>query len=256
MSEEFMGGGAQMPTMEATIKASRDYTQNMVNNSGTGLGVTYDTGVVFVGYKNLPKSKLMVPDSVKKVYEIDDNIGIVYTGAVSDLRVLIDPPPGFGMPGARQYSQQYKLKYNELPDVEEMVDFTSEIQRQYDKNRLRGLGLDVALLMGGINVDGDEKSELYTLDIMGNYAGYKATAIGKHKDEVNELFERDYKDGMNLEEAKELAFDALVSSHIDEDLIPDYIECSVIDKGNKYKALNNDEIKELVDKASSKLKVE
>jgi proteasome alpha subunit len=86
-----------------------EYAKEAVRRGATAIGVVCQDGVVLVAFKNTP-SKLLVPQSMKKIFEIDNHIMATASGLIADARRLIDI--------ARVEAQKHKLSYEEDVSVE------------------------------------------------------------------------------------------------------------------------------------------
>ena len=64
----------------------------------------------------------------------------------------------------------------------------------------------VALIIAGVDRKG---SNVFIIDPSGTFVSYAAVAIGLGSDEVNDFLEKNYKDGMTIEEASSLAIAAI-----------------------------------------------
>lgn len=60
--------------------------------------------------------------------------------------------------------------------------------------------------------DKNNKFQLYSTDPSGNYAGWKATAIGTNHVAANSFLKQEYKEGMTLEEGYGFALKTLVKT--------------------------------------------
>lgn len=60
--------------------------------------------------------------------------------------------------------------------------------------------------------DKNGKFQLYSTDPAGNYAGWKATAIGSNQSAANSFLKQEYKETMTLEEGYGFALKAIVKT--------------------------------------------
>jgi len=67
-----------------------EYALQAIQMGGTAVAVTYDTGIVFVAYRNLPVSSLAEAGSIEKSFAIDQGLGCVTAGLIADSRVLVE----------------------------------------------------------------------------------------------------------------------------------------------------------------------
>lgn len=117
----------------------------------------------------------------------------------------------------REYAQvnfsliwkDYKFKYRSNVPIEEIVIYICDIKQYYTQiGGSRPFG--AAFLFAGY--DKNNKFQLYSTDPSGNYAGWKATAIGSNHVAANSFLKQEYKEDMTLEEGYGFALKALVKT--------------------------------------------
>ena len=86
-----------------------EYAREAVKRGTTTVGMKYKNGVVLIVDKRI-SSRLIEPQSIDKIYQIDSNIGCATSGLVADARVLVDR--------ARIEAQINKITYGEPLTVE------------------------------------------------------------------------------------------------------------------------------------------
>lgn len=173
-----------------------EYAKKTVSQGATAIGIACKDGVVLVADKRIAE-KLIVPESVEKVYQIDKHIGAAVTGIMSDGRVLIQK--------AQTKAQSHKITYDESIDVLSLVKDICDQQHiftQYGGARPYG----VALLIGGLDKSG---AKLYLTEPSGIYFEYKATSIGEGAVIVNKFLSENYKEGISAEQGIKLGISAL-----------------------------------------------
>jgi 20S proteasome subunit alpha 3 len=85
------------------------------------------------------------------------------------------------------YSQDYKFKYRSNVPIEEIVIYICDIKQYYTQiGGSRPFG--AAFLFAGY--DKNNKFQLYSTDPSGNYAGWKATAIGSNHVAANSFLKQ------------------------------------------------------------------
>ncbi len=164
-----------------------EYAEKTVRLGPASIGLTCKDGVVIVADKRV-RDKLIAPESVSKIFEIDEHIISSVAGILSDGRMLIDQ--------AQLLSQQNRITYDskiEPVSVIRMIADKKQVYTQYGGARPFG----VAVLLAGVNKG---ETHLYTSDVTGNYSAYKANAIGEHDERIKEVLRRDYKEDMSMEE--------------------------------------------------------
>ncbi len=189
-----------------------EYAKEAVKRGATAIGMIFNGGVLLVAYKNAP-SKLLVPESMKKIFEIDKHIAATASGLIADARRLVDL--------SRLESQRHKLAYAESPSVETIAKELCDLMQVYTQyGGIRPFG--VSLLVAGV----DTQPRLFEAEPSGALTGYVADAIGSGKKEVEEFFEKEYKEAMTQDEAIGLAIKALKKAG-DTKIRPDTLEIAV-----------------------------
>lgn len=207
-----------------------EYAKKTVKQGSTSIGIATDDAVVLVADKRIV-DELIVPESVEKMFKVDDHVGAIASGILSDARTLIEK--------ARVKAQQHSVTYDTKIDTLNVVKELSDIyQVSTQRGGLRPFG--VSLLVGG--VDKNEKPKLYRINPTGVFFQYKAAAIGEGDEEIEEKLEEEYEEDMTSEEALKLAIDAL-SDYVGEDLNKQRIDAVKID--NEEREYNKVEDKKI-----------
>ena len=173
-----------------------EYAKKTVRQGSTAIGMVCSDGVLLVADKRVVDS-LIVPESVEKIWQIDDNIGAAASGILSDARVLIDR--------AQLKAQQHKVTYDSEIDTLTIVKDICDLKQICTQSGgLRPFG--VSILVAGID---DHSPKLFETDPIGIYFQYKATAIGEGEVEVEEILHSEYRQDMSIEGGLKLSLKAL-----------------------------------------------
>jgi proteasome alpha subunit len=172
-----------------------EYAIETVKRGTLAIGIKSKDGVV-VAVEEIPR-KLQVSGITQKIFQVDDHIGVAAAGYIPDARVQVDD--------ARTFSQSHKLIYDEQVEVEIVAKHLADRCHQYTQySGVRPFG--VALIIAGVDQRGNL---IYVTDPSGTYVSYSAVAIGASADEVNAFLEKNYNDGMSLDDATALAIAAI-----------------------------------------------
>ncbi len=172
-----------------------EYAIETVKRGTLAIGVKSKDGVV-MAVEEIPR-KLQVSGITQKIFQVDDHIGVAAAGYIPDARVQVDD--------ARTFSQSHKLIYDEQVEVEIVAKHLADRCHQYTQySGVRPFG--VALIIAGVDQRGNL---IYVTDPSGTYVSYAAVAIGASADEVNTFLEKNYHDGMSLDDATALAIAAI-----------------------------------------------
>ena len=172
-----------------------EYAIETVKRGAIAIGLQAKDGVVLAVEE---KSRdLQVEDITQKIFEVDDHIGIAAAGYIPDARVLVD--------NARFFSQSNKLTYDESVEVETVARHLADQSHQFTQySGVRPFG--VALIVAGVDRRG---SRIFVTDPSGTYVPYTAVAIGGNSDEITDYLEKNYKNGMSMDDAMSLAIAAI-----------------------------------------------
>ena len=173
-----------------------EYAREAVKRGTTAVGVKAVDGVVLLVDKRVT-SKLLVAESIEKIFQLDDHMGAATSGLVADARALIDR--------ARVEAQINKVSYDEPIGVEVLAKKICDFKQTYTQyGGVRPFG--TALLIAGVE---DSEARLFETDPSGALLEYNATGIGAGRAEVMEVFEEKYHNDIKLEEAIILGLEAL-----------------------------------------------
>jgi proteasome alpha subunit len=206
-----------------------EYALELVKRGSPIVGIKCKEGVVLAAIE--PKlSKLAAPSNSKKIFMIDEHVGVAIAGLSPDARVLIRQ--------ARLYSQGNKMTYDEPVDIEDLTSAVGDLLQRYTQNAgVRPFG--VSLLFAGVD---KFRVSLIATDPSGSYRGYKATAIGRNSDKAKKVLSEHYRDEVSLDEAIGLAIESLKDAS-DDDLTADGVNVAVVSRKKRvFKTLNNNEI--------------
>jgi len=211
-----------------------EYAREAVKRGTTSLGVKSKDGIVLVVDKRTT-SKLVESKSIEKIFQIDDHIGAATSGLVADARALIER--------ARIESQINKITYNEPIRVESLAKKICDMKQLYTQNGgVRPFGS--ALIIGGVT---ENSCKLFETDPSGALIEYKATAIGSGRQSAMEVFEEFYEENLSLDEAIDLALDAVFEA-TEGKTTAESVEIAVIETSTKkYRRISEEEVDKYVD---------
>ena len=202
-----------------------EYARESVKRGTTTVGLKFKDGVILIVDKRI-SSKLILTDSIEKMYKIDDHIGMTTSGLVADARQLVDK--------ARVQCQVNRMTYGDsiaiTTLVKKMCDFMQSFT-QYGGARPFG----TALLIAGVD---DEGVHLFETDPSCAYQSYQAGAIGRGRSTVIDHFENHWKLNMTKNAAIKLGLQALKES-LEDDLNRETVEIAVVDS-NGYEKLDRE----------------
>ena len=214
-----------------------EYAREAVKKGTVSLGLVYSDGVVLAADKNITE-ELMIPESIEKIYQIDEHIGAATSGLVADGRRIVDR--------ARIMTQSHRVTYDEPMAVDSLTKDICDYQQLHTQIAgTRPFG--TALLIAGV----DGEPHLFETDPSGSFWEYKATAIGENSDKVKAHFAKHYKENIKLDEAIELALKALQKG-TEEHFSERSTELAYITKEKKFVKVKGAELKKHIQKATGK----
>ncbi|MHA1624467.1 MAG: archaeal proteasome endopeptidase complex subunit alpha [Promethearchaeota archaeon] len=149
-------------------------------------------------------STLMDANSIDKIFQVDEHIGVAISGLHADSRALINY--------ARVQAQSFRLTYDEPVRLNMLVKAIADIKQQYTQyGGIRPFGC--ALFF--IAIDGSG-TQIYTTSPSGIYRSFKAYALGSGESSAREYLTENYKEDLTFEELISLSLNTLKESIGDE----------------------------------------
>ena len=207
-----------------------EYAEKTVKLGSASIGMVCKDGVVIIADRRI-RDKLVTPESMNKVFEIDEHIVASASGILSDARVLIEE--------AQILAQQNRVTYSspiEPISVIKKIADKKQAFTQYGGGRPFG----VAFLIAGTHKG---KGALYTSDMTGHFLAYKANAIGENDEKIKEVLRKDFSDDMTIDESIKFGL------KIYKDLLDKNFDVQRFDVGcikysdNKLTRLHGDDLK-------------
>lgn len=191
-----------------------EYAKEAVKRGATAIGITSKEGVALVAFKSI-HSKLVIPESLKKVFEIDSHIVVTASGLIADARRLVEV--------ARVDAQKHRITYSEAPSVDSIARSACDLMQVYTQyGGIRPFG--VSLLIAGVD---DQGPKLFEAEPSGAMTAYKADSIGANKKEVDGYLESKYDEKMTLDDSIKVCVDALRKTQ-ESKLLQENVEISYV----------------------------
>ena len=180
----------------------------------TTVGVVCSDGVILASEKRVSYGGLVLSRAGKKVFKIADHIGSACAGLVSDMQMLIRE--------VAFYANLFRLEVRRPIGVRAAAKVMSNL---LFSRRL--VPLLTQTIVGGID---DEGPSLYVLDVLGSVIPDKYAAVGSGAEIALGVLEEGYKDGLTLEEGKNLVVRAIKSAVSRDTMSGDGIDFIIITK--------------------------
>ncbi|MCP8314376.1 MAG: archaeal proteasome endopeptidase complex subunit beta [archaeon] len=204
----------------------------LVYHGTTTVGVVCTDGIVFSTDTRvtMPRSYIAHRKG-KKVYKIDDHLGMTIAGVVADAQNVVDI--------LRYYAGIYKLEKKAPIPVRAAARLASNV---FFSSRLFPYIADV--LIGGYDETG---TSIFNVDLFGSLTKENYVSTGSGSPIAYGILESEYRDGITLEKGIAIAIKAVTSAMKRDAMSGDSFDVVVIDKGG-YKELPEEEKKGLLTK--------
>jgi proteasome beta subunit len=205
--------------------------KDQIKKGTTTVGLICDGGVVLASEKRATMGSFIASKAAKKIYQVDEQMGITTAGIVGDAQTLI-----------RLISVEaklYKIRRQEPISVKALTTLLSNVlsgQRMFP--------FIVQLLVGGIDRSG---AHIFSIDPFGgNTDEREIAATGSGSPIAYGVLEDRYSKEMSQEDGIALAVQALHSAMKRDSASGEDMEVVVITKG-KYERVEGEKIKEIRD---------
>ena len=162
----------------------------------TTIGIICKDGVVLASEKRVSYGYTIMSKAGKKIFTIIDHIGAACAGLVADMQILTRQ--------VSAYAKLFELNNGRRVSVKAVAKTMSNLLFQR-----RFFPYFTQTIVGGID---DKGPSLYTLDPMGSLIPDKYATIGSGAQIAVGVLEESYRDGLTLEEGKDLALRAMRSA--------------------------------------------
>ena len=162
----------------------------------TTIGIVCKDGVILSSEKRVAYGHMVMSKSGKKTFVMTNSIGAACAGLVADMQVLIRQ--------VAAYVKLYELDHRRQMSVKSAAKTMSTIlfERRYFPYLTQ-------TIVGGVD---DEGPSIYVLDPLGSLIPDKYATVGSGAEIAIGVLETSYKDGLSLEEGKDLVIRAMKSA--------------------------------------------
>lgn len=204
-----------------------EYAKEAVKKGATALGIVHEDGVVLAATR---KTNSLAVRNPEKVFKIEEHVGVATSGLVADGRNLVEE--------ARNEAQKHLMTYDEEMPVFSLAKFVADRCQQFTQyGGVRPYG--VSTITGGIK---DGEPGVYQTDPSGTLNQWKAVAIGKGGEDAREHLEENWEEGLDEDDAIELAVEALQEG--EDDIETENVELSVVDEDNDFQRVTPEDLEE------------
>jgi len=154
----------------------------------TTIGVVCKDAVILASERRVSYGYFVMSRSGRKVFKITESIGAACAGLVSDMQVLVRE--------VAAYMNLYAFDRGRPPNVKTAAKLMGNLLFER-----RLFPYITQTIVGGID---DEGPSLYVLDVVGSVIQDKYASVGTGAEMAMGLLEAEYRDGMEVEEAKDM----------------------------------------------------
>lgn len=204
-----------------------EYAIETVKRGTLAVGIKCKDGII-IAVEEKPRA-LQSNDITQKIFKVDSHIGVAAAGYIPDARIQIE--------NARMFSQGNRITYDESVEVETVAKHLADQCHQFTQySGVRPYG--VALIIAGVDQNGQS---IYVTDPSGTYIEYVAVAIGAGSDDVTDFLEKNYSEGMSIDDISTLAV-AAINLKIEKTEGVEHIKMAHIINGNKFVRVDKAEL--------------
>ncbi|MGC9443560.1 MAG: archaeal proteasome endopeptidase complex subunit beta [Candidatus Methanospirareceae archaeon] len=202
---------------------------DQVKKGTTTVGLICNDGVVLASEKRATMGSFIASKAAKKIYQLDDRIGVTTAGVVGDAQALIRV--------MRVEGQLYKIRRDEPMTVRAMATLLSNVM-----SGSRYYPYIVQLLIGGIDRNG---AHIFSIDPLGgNTEEREIAATGSGSPIAYGVLEDRYTVDLSVDAGITLAIQAVQSALKRDSASGEDIEVIVITK-EKYRELSDEKVREI-----------
>ncbi len=193
----------------------------------TTVGLVCKDGVVMATEHRATMGTLIAHKVAKKLFKIDDNIGLAIAGLVGDAQVLVRY--------ITAEVQLYKLKQKVPMSIKASATLMANIL-----SARRMFPYWVALIIGGVDPEGPH---VYSLDAVGGSIPDNYVTTGSGSPMVFGVLEDHYKKGLSIDEGADLVIRSLTAAMKRDSASGNGIDVAIITEEG-YRTLKDEEIEE------------
>jgi proteasome beta subunit len=195
----------------------------------TTVGIKANDGVVLCADMRASAGYFIANNNTMKIQKIDDHAGMTMAGGVADAQNITDI--------LRYHANLHRIQKNESISIKSLVRLSSLIFHQN-----RGYPFMADILVGGYDNNGPA---LYNVDMFGSVEEKTYVTTGSGSPVAYGLLEEEYRDNLNVEDAKVIALRAVKAAITRNIGTGDGINVSIIDKDG-FRLLTKEQKKAII----------
>jgi proteasome beta subunit len=195
----------------------------------TTVGIKATDGVVLCADMRASAGYFIANNNTMKIQQIDDHAAMTMAGGVADAQNITDI--------LRYHANLHRIQKNEPIPIKSLTRLSSLIFHQN-----RGYPFMADILVGGYDKNGPA---LYNVDMFGSVEEKTYVTTGSGSPVAYGLLEEEYRDDLNVEDAKVIALRAVKAAITRNIGTGDGINVSIIDKDG-FRLLNKEQKKAII----------
>lgn len=195
----------------------------------TTVGIKAKDGVVLCADMRASAGYFIANNNTMKIQQIDDHAGMTMAGGVADAQNITDI--------LRYHANLHRIQKNEPISIKSLTRLTSLIFHQN-----RGYPFMADILVGGYDKQGPA---LFNIDMFGSVEEKTYVTTGSGSPVAYGLLEEEYRDDLNVEDAKVIALRAVKAAITRNIGTGDGINISIIDKDG-FRLLSKEQKKAII----------
>jgi len=195
----------------------------------TTVGIKASDGVVLCADMRASAGYFIANNNTMKIQQIDDHAGMTMAGGVADAQNITDI--------LRYHANLHRVQKNEPISIKSLVRLSSLIFHQN-----RGYPFIADILVGGYDNNGPA---LYNVDMFGSVEEKTYVTTGSGSPVAYGLLEEEYRDDLNVQDAKVIALRAVKAAITRNIGTGDGINVSIIDKDG-FRLLTKEQKKAII----------
>ena len=214
---------------DTTIMTQNNSASNLVLKGTTTIGVVCKDGVILASDTRVTMGFYVAHKFGKKVYKIDDHLGMTIAGTVADAQRVVDI--------LTANAQLYRINMNRPMPVSSAARLVANLLFS-----ARYMPLATQVLIGGVDETGPH---VFNLDPFGSLTEEKSVSTGSGSPIAYGVLEDKYREGLSVEELLPVIVKAVNAAMKRDVASGNSYNVIVIDK-NGYRELNEEEKKQLL----------
>jgi len=206
-------------------------TDSLTYYGTTTVGLVYTDGVVFSTDTRVTMARFVAHKKGKKVYKIDDHLGMTVAGTVADAQNVVDI--------LRYYANIYKLERKMAIPVKATARLASNV---FFSSRLFPYITNV--LIGGYDNIG---ASIFNVNLFGDLTKEKYVSTGSGSPIAYGILESEYHNDITMEEGMKISIKAVTSAMRRDAMSGDNFDLVIVNKDG-YKEIYDEEKKRILNK--------